>query len=101
MMRNLKLNCNILCVTKSELEFSVKGSETTPRDSSKLRVEVLLETLLVQHKCGHTNNIKHVYDMNNKNNARYIKRELEREIQTQTPGYVSRFEPLLYVPAFT
>jgi len=31
-----------------------------------------------------------------------IKRErVEREIQTQTQGYVSRFEPLLYVPAFT
>ena len=35
--------------------------------------------------------------MNNNNNARYK----EREIQTQTPRYVSRFEPLLYVPAFT
>ena len=43
----------------------MKGSRTTPRDSSKLRVEVLLEALLIQHKCGHTNNIKHVYNMNN------------------------------------
>ena len=73
-MQNLKLNCNILCVIKSEHEFSVKGSETTPRYFSKLRVEVLLEALLVQHKCGHTNNAKHVYDMDNKDNARYKKR---------------------------
>ena len=28
-------------------------------------------------------------------------RELEIMDQTQTPRYVSRFEPLLYVPAFT
>ena len=28
-------------------------------------------------------------------------RELEIVDQTQTPRYVSRFEPLLYVPAFT
>jgi len=56
---------NTQCVTKSEPEFPVKGSGTTPRDFSKLRVEVLFEALLVQHKCGHTNNTKHVYDMNN------------------------------------
>ena len=31
----------------------------------------------------------------------YIKRESERKIQMQTQGYASRFEPLLYVPAFT
>ena len=31
-----------------------------------------------------------------------IKRQSwERKIQTQTQEYVSRFEPLLYVPAFT
>ena len=65
MMWNIKLNYNTLCITKSELEFSVKGFETTPRDSSKLRVEVLLEALLFQHKYGHTNSTKHVYDMNN------------------------------------
>ena len=53
-MRNLKLNYNTLYVIKSELEFPVKGFGTTPRDSSKLRVEVLYKALLVQHKCGHT-----------------------------------------------
>ena len=47
MMQNLKLNCNTLRVSKSEPEFPVKGSETTPRDSSKLRVEVLYEALLI------------------------------------------------------
>jgi len=31
----------------------MKDSGITPRDSSKLRVEVLLEALLVEHKCGH------------------------------------------------
>ena len=30
-----------------------------------------------------------------------IERELESMDQTQTPRFVSRFEPLLYVPAFT
>ena len=30
-----------------------------------------------------------------------IKRELESMDQSLTHGYVSRFEPLLYVPAFT
>ena len=50
----LKTNCNTLCVTKSKPEFPVKGSETTPRDSSKLRVEMLYEVLLIQHKCEHT-----------------------------------------------
>jgi len=32
----------------------VKGSGLSPRDSSKLRVHVLYEALLVQHKYGHT-----------------------------------------------
>ena len=35
----------------------MKGSGATPRDSSKLKVEVLLEALLVQYKCGHTQTI--------------------------------------------
>ena len=39
-MRNLKLNYNTLCVTKSEPEFPMKGSEITPLDFSKLRVEI-------------------------------------------------------------
>ena len=39
-------------------------------------------------------------NMNDVSNARY-KRELERKIRTQIEGNVSRFEPLLYVPAFT
>ena len=40
--------------------------------------------------------------MSNNKNARYKEsRELkDRETQKQTQGYVSRFEPLLYVPAF-
>jgi len=38
----LKLNANTdNIVIKSEAEFSVKGSKTSPHDSSKLRVEVL------------------------------------------------------------
>ena len=81
----------------------MKGSGTTPRDFSKLRVEVLLEALLIQHKFGHTNNIKHVYEYEQVIIMQEIKREreLERKIQTQTQGYILRFEPLLYVPAFT
>jgi len=59
-MQNLKLNCNTLCVTKSEPEFPVKGSGTTPQDFSKLRVEVLYEALLVQHKYGHTQTISSI-----------------------------------------
>ena len=41
--------------------------------------------------------------MSNNDNARYKKsRELgDRKIQTQTHGYVPRFDPLLYVTAFT
>ena len=45
---------------KSEPEFPMKGSGTTPRDSSKLRVEVLYEALLVQHKCGPTQTISSI-----------------------------------------
>jgi len=37
----LKLNANTQYITKSEAEFPVKGSKTSPHDSSKLRVEVL------------------------------------------------------------
>ena len=62
MTRNLNSIANTLCVTKSEPEFPVKDLGTTPRDSSKLRVEVLLKALLIEHKCGHTNNIKHIYE---------------------------------------
>jgi len=40
-MRNLKQFTNTLYVIKSESEFPVKGSETTPLDSSRLRVEEL------------------------------------------------------------
>ena len=41
--------------------------------------------------------------MNNNNNAKYKEsRELrDREIQMQTQRYILRFEPPLYVPAFT
>jgi len=56
-----------------------------------------LIALLIQYKCGHTNYIKHVYEC-----EQCIKRKSwEIEDQIQTRGYVSRFEPLLYVPAFT
>ena len=37
----LKTNCNTQSVTKCESEFPVKGSESTPHDSSELYVEVL------------------------------------------------------------
>ena len=44
-------------------------------------------------------------DMNNMKQCKVQDRERERELeivdQSQTPRYVSRFEPLLYVPAFT
>jgi len=36
MIQNLKLISNTQHVAKSESEFSVKGSETTPHDSSEL-----------------------------------------------------------------
>ena len=39
--------------------------------------------------------------MSKNNNARYKETRVERKIQTQITRYVSRFEPLLYVPAFT
>ena len=58
------LIANTLCVTKNESEFFVKDSETIPLDSSRLKVDVLLKAFLIQHKYGHTNNTKHVYDMN-------------------------------------
>ena len=41
MMQNLKLYGKTQRVTKSESEFPVKGSETSPHGFSKLRVEVL------------------------------------------------------------
>ena len=47
---------------KSEPEFLVKGFGTTPLDFSKLRVEMLLKAPLIQRMCGHTNNIKQVYE---------------------------------------
>jgi len=78
----------------------VKGSGTTPRDSSKLRVEVLLKALLVDTSVS-TQTISSIYmNMNNNNNARYIER-VKRKIQIETRRYISRFEPLLYVSAFT
>ena len=48
----------------------------------------------------HTNNTKHIryeqYDA-----MQDMREKLEIVDQTQTPRYVSRFESLLYVPAFT
>ena len=52
-MKIKNLIANTLCVTKSEPEFPVKGSGTIPRNFSKLKVKVLIEALLVEHKCGH------------------------------------------------
>ena len=49
-----------------------------------------------------TQTILSIYDMSNMNQYKVNKREsLEIVDQSQTPRYVSRFEPLLYVPAFT
>ena len=40
--------------------------------------------------------------MSNKSNARYTSRELrDKENQTQIQRYISSFEPVPYVPAFT
>jgi len=38
--------------------------------------------------------------MSNNNNARYKRRELREKDSNANTRYVSRFEPLLYVPAF-
>ena len=43
-----------MCNQKSVAEFPVKSFGLSPLDSSKLKVEVLYEALLVQHKYGHT-----------------------------------------------
>jgi len=60
---------------------------------------VLYEALLVQHKYG----TRKVYLANEYVQYKAMQdiREMSLEIvgQTQTPRYVSRFEPLLYVPA--
>jgi len=53
----------------------VKGSGTPLLDSSRLRVEVLLKALLVEHKCGHTNNIKHIYEYEQCKAMQDIKRD--------------------------
>ena len=62
----------------------MKGSGTTPRDSSKLKVEVLLKTFLVQHKYEHTNNLKHVYEYEQVITMQDIKRERERERERES-----------------
>ena len=56
------LIANALCVTKSEPKFPIKGSVTTPLDSSELRVKMLLKTFLDEYKRGHTNNTKYAYE---------------------------------------
>ena len=71
----------------------MKGSELSPQDSSRLRVEVLYEALLVQHKYD-TQYVQYKAMQD-------IRESLEIVDQMQTPRYVSRFKPLLYVPAFT
>ena len=51
-------------------------------DSSRLRVEELLEAVLIQHKCWHTNNTKHIYNMSN------IKQcKIYREIELRDSGW--------------
>ena len=53
----------------------MKGSGTTPLDSSRLRVEVLLKSLLVEHKCGHINSTKHIYEYEQCKAMKDIKRD--------------------------
>jgi len=79
----------------------VKGSELSPRDFFKLRVEVLYEALLVKHKYG----THKVYLANEyvQYNAIQDIREIEfRDSGSNTSTKIClRFEPLLYIPAFT
>ena len=47
----------------------------------------------------------YMYDMNNMKQYKVQEREREKEFrdmnQSQTPRYISRFDSLLYIPAFT
>ena len=47
--------------SKCIAEFPVKGFGLSPQDSSRLRVKVLYEALLVQHKSGHTQTISSIW----------------------------------------
>ena len=61
---------------------------------------MLYEALLVQHKYG-THKVYLANEYVQSKAMQDIRESLEIVDQTQTQGYVSRFEPLLYVPAFT
>ena len=61
----LKTQYNTLYVTKECSQIYGEGLWNISSSSSKLRVEVLYEALLVQHKYRHINNAKYVWDMNN------------------------------------
>ena len=63
-MRNLKFNYKYTMCNQEWAEFPAKGSGTTPQDFSQLRVEVLFETLLVEHKCEQT--IPSIYQLSTK-----------------------------------
>ena len=71
-----------------------------------IRVEVLYEALVVKHKWGTHKQHKHIYDTAIWCNAQSNReRELEKVDQSQTHGYVSRFEhtalrPLLHTEGF-
>ena len=83
MMRNYELNYKYTICNQEWARIPREGSGTTLRDSSKLRVEVLLEAFLIQHKCGYANNTKRVYEYEQVITMRDI-RELREKIQTQT-----------------
>ena len=79
----------------------MKGSELSPRDYSKLRVEVLYEALLVQYKYGHTQ-ICLAYEY-----VQYKAMQHIREIELRDSGSITNnkicFEvrATALVPAFT
>jgi len=55
----------------------MKGSGTTPLDSSKVRVEVLLKLSWLNTSVG-TNNTQHIYNMNNVKQCK-IRKRVERK----------------------
>ena len=73
-MWNLKLIANTLSVTKSEFKFPVKSSGATSLDSSRLRVEVLLEALFIQTQVLAHKQYLACIRMSNKDNKRYKER---------------------------
>jgi len=61
----LKAKCNTLCITKEWSRIFSEGLWTNSSRFLKIRVEVLFEALMVQHKYGHTQTIPGIYNMNN------------------------------------